>query len=234
MALQNPKIAVVDVVLTDRGRELLAQGSPKFKITKFALDDSEIDYNLFDTSQSDSSNYGIYIKSMPVLEASTFSANALKYKLVTLPAGTTKIPILKVEPTSLTVYENQEVIITPSILNYTLTADQMSFTAVLRNSNLGTISVNESTSVNPSTSITATTSTPQTVSNVTTFISTDQTDRVMTVVGKSFRFRAAPDVSNIDSNSRVTTIEVYGNVVGGGYSIPVTVVHSDATISAIA
>ena len=89
--LLNPAISVGDLCLTDKGRELLAKGSSDFRITKFALADDIVDYNLYDTSQSDSSNYGIYIKSMPLLEASTFSSTALRYKLVTLPAGTTKI-----------------------------------------------------------------------------------------------------------------------------------------------
>ena len=234
--LQNPNIQTVDVVLTDIGRKYLAEGSPNFRITRWACADDEIDYNLFDTSQASSDNYGQLIKAMPLFEASTFSATGLRYKLVTLPAGTTKIPILKVEPTSMTVYENQEVIITPSILNYTLTAEQMSFTAVLRNSNLGTLSVNEQVGSTTNNMGTNSSTINQTLlSNIATttntFVSTDSTERVVTVIGKSFRFRAAADVSNIDSNSRVTTIEIFGNVVGGGESIPVTVVHSDAVAS---
>ena len=44
--LDNTTITV-DAILTKKGRELLAQGEGKFKITKFKLDD-EIDYGLYD------------------------------------------------------------------------------------------------------------------------------------------------------------------------------------------
>ena len=38
---------IIDAVLTDRGRELLARNDGSFEITKFALGDDEIDYNLY-------------------------------------------------------------------------------------------------------------------------------------------------------------------------------------------
>ncbi len=228
MAQLNPNVVTVDVILTDKGREYLAKGSSDFTITKWAAADDEVDYNLFDTSAASSDDYGHLIKAMPLFEATTFSATGLRYKLITLPAGTTKAPLLTVTPTSITAYENQEVLITPSILNYTLTADQLSFTAVLRNSNLGTLTVEQGS---PSTPTTPSTSTN--IASISSFVSTDQTERVISVTGKTFKFRAAPDVSNIDSNLRVTTIEVYGNVVGGGISIPVIVVHSEAVAATI-
>jgi len=222
----NPSIAIIDLVLTDIGKELLAKGDPGFKITKFAVADDEIDYNLYDTSQASSDNYGIYLKAMPNLEASTFAATALRNKLVTLKAGTTKIPILKVEPSSLTeLYENQEVIIKPDILNYTLTEQQKSYTAILRNTNLGTLYVEKGVAGADSRPTTAL------ASNViaSQFIATDQTERVQVVVGQTFKFVAAGDVSVIDANTRSTTIEIYGNYVGGAKSISVTVIHSEAT-----
>ena len=47
--LDNTSITV-DAILTKKGRELLARGQNEFKITKFALADDEVDYNLYDTS----------------------------------------------------------------------------------------------------------------------------------------------------------------------------------------
>ena len=43
--LDNTTITV-DAILTKKGRELLARGQNEFRITKFALADDEIDYNL--------------------------------------------------------------------------------------------------------------------------------------------------------------------------------------------
>lgn len=233
MGQLNPNIAVVDLVLTDRGRQLLAEGSPDFNITKWAVADDEVDYNLFDTSQASSDLYGQFIKSMPVFEASTFSSTAMRYKLISLPAGQTKIPILKVEPTSMgNINENQEIIITPSVINFTLSPEQQSFTAILRNSNLGTLSVHEGVQGEQNVAQSVEFSEGG-VGISSQFVATDQTERVQTVVGKSFKFRAAEDVSNIDSNARSTVIEIFGNVVGGAQSIPLTVIHATGTTSSV-
>jgi hypothetical protein len=37
---------IIDAVLTKRGRDLLSRGDGSFKITKFAVADDEVDYNL--------------------------------------------------------------------------------------------------------------------------------------------------------------------------------------------
>ena len=47
----------VDAILTKNGRELLAQGDGKFKITQFALADDEIDYGLYDITHPNGSNF---------------------------------------------------------------------------------------------------------------------------------------------------------------------------------
>ena len=47
--IENTTITV-DAILTKKGRELLARGQNEFRISKFALADDEIDYNLYDTS----------------------------------------------------------------------------------------------------------------------------------------------------------------------------------------
>ena len=44
--LDNTSVTV-DAILTKRGRQLLAQGTNAFQITKFALADDEIDYVSF-------------------------------------------------------------------------------------------------------------------------------------------------------------------------------------------
>ena len=54
--LDNTSITV-DAVLTKKGRELLARGQNEFEITKFALADDEIDYNLWDVTHPNGSSY---------------------------------------------------------------------------------------------------------------------------------------------------------------------------------
>ena len=93
--LDNTTITV-DAILTKKGRELLARGQNEFRITKFALADDEIDYNLYDTSHPNGSNfYGAVIENMPVLEAFVDENQLMRYKLTTLPKETAKLPILE-------------------------------------------------------------------------------------------------------------------------------------------
>ena len=92
--LDNTSITV-DAILTTKGRELLARGDGSFNITQFALADDEIDYTLYNTSHpSGSAFYGEAIENMPLLEAFPDENNIMIHKLITLPRGTTKLPIV--------------------------------------------------------------------------------------------------------------------------------------------
>jgi len=83
--LDNSGDIILDVVLTDHGRKLLAKGDGSFNIAKFALSDDEIDYSLYDSSNpSGSSYYDLSILQTPVFEAYTDNAASLKNKLLTL------------------------------------------------------------------------------------------------------------------------------------------------------
>jgi len=100
--LDNTTITV-DAILTKKGRELLARGQNEFRISKFALADDEIDYNLYDTSHPNGSNfYGAVIGNMPLLEAFVDENQLMRYKLTTLPKETAKLPILELPNSSLT------------------------------------------------------------------------------------------------------------------------------------
>jgi len=86
--LDNTTITV-DAILTKKGRELLAQGEGKFKITKFALADDEIDYGLYDITHPNGSNfYGQAIENMNLLEAIPNQTLAVKYFLTNNPGQT--------------------------------------------------------------------------------------------------------------------------------------------------
>ena len=102
MGFLNNTSVTVDAVLTKKGRELLARGQDEFRITKFALADDEVDYRLWDTAHPNGSNYyGAVIENMPLLEAFVDENQILRYKLVSLPKNTAKLPILEVPSPSL-------------------------------------------------------------------------------------------------------------------------------------
>ncbi len=97
MGFLNNTSVTVDAILTKKGRELLARGQDEFKITKFALADDEIDYSLWDTAHPNGSNYyRAVIENMPLLEAFVDENQVMRYKLVSLPKNTAKLPILEI------------------------------------------------------------------------------------------------------------------------------------------
>ena len=97
MAILNPTTVTVDAILTTKGRELLARNDGSFQITQFALADDEIDYTLYNPNHpSGSAFYGEAIENTPVLEAFPNESQIMRYKLVTLPRGTAKLPVINV------------------------------------------------------------------------------------------------------------------------------------------
>jgi hypothetical protein len=119
MGYLNNTIVTVDAILTTKGRQLLAQNDGTFRITQFALADDEIDYTLYNPNHpSGSAYYGQAIENMPLLEAFPLETQTMKYKLVTLPRGTAKMPILNVGYSSITIKQGASLAITPQTLNY--------------------------------------------------------------------------------------------------------------------
>lgn len=98
MGYLNNSIVTVDAILTKKGRELLARGDGSFRITQFALADDEIDYRLYDTTNvSGSAFFGVAIEALPILEAFPDEQQIMKYKLTTLPRGSSTIPTLSTD-----------------------------------------------------------------------------------------------------------------------------------------
>jgi hypothetical protein len=119
MSFLNSAIVSIDAILTKKGRELLARNDGSFKITNFALADDEIDYTLYNPSHpSGSAFYGEAIENMPLLEAFPDETQMMKYKLVTLPRGTSKLPVLNIGYNSITLKQAASLVITPQTLNY--------------------------------------------------------------------------------------------------------------------
>ena len=92
--LDNSSVTV-DAILTRRGRELLSRNDGSFQITQFALGDDEIDYTLYNENHPDGSQYfGEAIENSPIIEAFPDENNIMIHKLVSLPRGTTKLPVV--------------------------------------------------------------------------------------------------------------------------------------------
>jgi len=119
MGYLNNTVVTVDAILTDVGRQLLAQNDGQFRITQYALADDEIDYSLYNpTNPSGSAYYGEAIINMPLLEAFPQANQTMKYKLVTLPRGTAKMPIINIGYSSIIIKQGASLAITPQTLNY--------------------------------------------------------------------------------------------------------------------
>jgi hypothetical protein len=119
MGYLNNSVITVDAILTTKGRQLMATNDGSFKITQFALSDDEIDYTLYNPNHpSGSAYYGEAITSMPLLEAFPLETQMMKYKLVTLPRGTAKLPILNIGVNLITVPQNISYTISPQTQNY--------------------------------------------------------------------------------------------------------------------
>jgi hypothetical protein len=119
MAILNPTVVTVDAVLTTKGRELLARNDGSFQITQFALADDEIDYTLYNPSQpSGSAFYGEAIEAMPIIQAFPDDTQIMRYKLVTLPRGTSRLPVISLGYSSITLKQGASLTITPQTLNY--------------------------------------------------------------------------------------------------------------------
>jgi hypothetical protein len=119
MAILNPTTVTVDAVLTTKGRELLARNDGSFQITQFSLADDEIDYTLYNPNHpSGSAFYGEAIENMPVIQAFPNDTQIMRYKLVTLPRGTSRMPVISLGSTLITLKQGASLTITPQTLNY--------------------------------------------------------------------------------------------------------------------
>ena len=119
MAILNPTTVTVDAILTTKGRELLARNDGSFQITHFALADDEVDYTLYNPNHpSGSAFYGEAIENMPVMEAFPEDTQMMRYKLVTLPRGTSKLPVINIGYSSIALKQGASLTITPQTLNY--------------------------------------------------------------------------------------------------------------------
>lgn len=205
--LDNSSITV-DAILTKKGRELLAKGRDSFNVTQFALADDEIDYNLWNPAHPlGSAYYGIIIENMPLIEALPDESQAMKYKLITLPRRTARVPVLQVSQQSIVLAApGQEAVITPKTVNYDQANTVYGYTAILADSDVATISATRTTS-------NARTAAP----TVPTFYG--DSNQSIAVTGLEFRIVAKQQLVSDKS----TTITIIGNETGGRVIVNLTV-----------
>ena len=147
--LDNTSITV-DAVLTKKGRELLARGQNEFEITKFALADDEIDYNLWDVPHPNgSSYYGAVIENMPLLESFVDENQVMRFKLITLGKNTNKLPKMTLPSPTVTLPTGGQQVISPITNNSTLD-DAVGYRFTIHNSDAAELIV-ETAGMDPET-----------------------------------------------------------------------------------
>ena len=205
MGYLNNTSITVDAILTKKGRQKLASGQ-SLNISKFALGDDEIDYTLYEPAHpKGSAYYDSAIKAIPILEASPDETQVLRYKLVTLPKGTTQIPIVSLGIPSIGVFQNEgQVSLSPTTSPAGNT--NAGYTVVLADQRAGTLSVSQGAAG---------------AGTVPVFLGEEITTTAQVVNGLSFAFTPNPSLTTNIS----TTITVYGNETGGSQTIPVTVTY---------
>ena len=218
MGYLDNSIVTVDAILTKKGRELLARGDGSFKITQFALADDEVDYTLYNPQHpSGSALYGEAIENMPLLEAFPDETQIMKYKLTTLPRGTSKLPILDLGVTSITLKQGASVAITPQTLNYlgaTSIFEQEGYTATI--ADVRTLNSFAGVGIN--------TEDAERLNNSTTV----GTNVSKTVIGTSINLVATSVNTLFGSNTQLqTTLQVIGRGSGARLTIPVTITKTN-------
>ena len=216
MGYLNNNIITVDAILTKKGRELLARGDGSFKITQFALSDDEIDYTLYNPNHpSGSAFYGEALEALPILEAFPDENQIMKYKLTTLPRGTSKLPLLEAGYNSIRLKQGASLAITPQTLNYlgaTTVFEAGGYTATIADVRVlstftgGGINTDEAERLNSTTTI--------------------GTNVSKTVIGSSINLTATT-VNTLFGPSRTqlqTTITLIGRDSGARITIPVTII----------
>jgi hypothetical protein len=218
MGYLDNSIVTVDAILTKKGRELLARGDGSFKITQFALADDEIDYTLYNPLHpSGSALYGEAIENMPLLEAFPDETQIMKYKLTTLPRGTSKLPVLDIGYSSISLKQGASVAITPQTLNYlgaTSIFETDGYTATIADVRV----LNSFTGVGVNTD-------EATRLNTTTTVGTNVSK---TVIGTSINLTATSVNTLFGSRTQLqTTITVIGRGSGARLTIPVTITKTN-------
>ena len=220
MAILNNNTVTIDAVLTAKGRELLARNDGSFRITQFSLADDEVDYTLYNPSQpSGSAFYGQAIEAMPVMEAFPDDTQIMIYKLVTLPRGTAKLPVINVGYNSISLKQGATLTITPQTLNYlgaTSTFEANGYAVTI--ADVRFLSTFSATGV------------PGSETVPTGVTSTVGSQLSQTIIGTSFTLTGTTINTLFGSglNQITTTLTVLGRDSGARITIPLTITKSNS------
>ncbi len=214
MGYLNNTSVVVDAILTKKGRELLAKNDGSFQITQFSLSDDEIDYTLYNPNHpSGSAYYGEAIEAMPVIEAFPDDTQIMKYKLITLPRGTAKLPVINIGYSAITLKQGASLAINPQTLNYlgaNSTFEQSGYLATIGDvrtmSNFTGVGINTPAATQLNTSTT-----------IGTVVS-------KTVIGTTINLTATTVNTLFGANTQLQTIlTIIGRDSGARVSVPITI-----------
>jgi len=215
MAYLSNTSVVIDAILTTKGRELLARNDGSFQITQFSLSDDEVDYTLYNPNHpSGSAFYGEAIENMPVIQAYPNDNEIMKYKLITLPRGTAKLPVINVGYQVITLKQGSSLSITPQTLNYlgaTSTFEQSGYVVTI--GDVRTLSAFNGVGINTPEATALNTSTVTIGTNVS-----------KTVIGSSINLTATTVNTLFGTNTVLyTMLTVVGRDSGARETIPVQI-----------
>lgn len=208
--LDNATVTV-DAILTKLGREKLSEGIG-FQIVKFALGDDEVDYRLWDPSNSNgTSYYGQAIEHMSLIEANPNETETMRHKLISLPKNSQRLPTIAMDggATSFTIESN---LINPLVLK------PVTFNPAGGNSTLGyTAIVNDGSILKIEGS--GTNSGGGTSFVQSTGMDTNIKNKTVTATGMTFNISPISQYNE----TKITQIMISGNETGGYLIVTITV-----------
>jgi hypothetical protein len=217
MGYLNNSTITVDAILTKKGRELLARGRDEFKITQFALSDDEVDYDLYSPDHPlGTAYYGAAIENMPIIEAIPDETQMMKYKLVTLPKGTARIPVVDAGVTVLNLQGRQRAVVSPTTINFANGNMQYGYTAILSDSDVAEIRVTRAAANQAG------------APTVAQFIGDSEAAQSVTVSGMEFEIVAKEQLLS----AKTATVLLIGNETGGRALITVNVAKLEVAVTA--
>jgi len=196
----------------------LARNDGSFQITQFSLADDEIDYTLYNPNQpSGSAFYGEAIEAMPIIQAFPEDTQMMRYKLVTLPRGTSRLPVVSLGYNTIVLKQGASLTITPQTLNYlgaTSTFEANGYVATIADIRL--LSSFQGTGI---------TTTAVTVGNAAALNTTTGTVLSKSEIGTSFTLTGTTVNTLFGSTltTLATTITVIGRDSGARITIPVNI-----------
>jgi hypothetical protein len=139
----------------------------------------------------------------------------MKYKLVTLPKGSTGIPVVNIGNTATTLTNGQTFTITPNTITFPGSNQTFGYTAILSDSTAATITVNVAA--------------PQaTLASIPAFLGDAEAATTVSVTGLSFTIQAKSL-----QEDRVATVTIIGNETGGRATLVVTIRKSTLANSGV-